>query len=132
MLASSRVRLAALVAAACWLAAGCGPPSNVTVTGSVLKSGKPIPLSPTGIIQVTLKPDVPPDQQYTTYSGRTDATGNFTILEVPRGKYVVGIEQLDPTPMSDKLDGRLAFNNSKIKREVDGKTPITIDLAKPE
>jgi hypothetical protein len=126
------VRAAAVVVAACWLATGCGPPPTVTATGTVVRSGKVIPLSKTGVIQVTLKPDVPADQQFTTITGRTDASGNFSIPGVPPGRYIIGIEQLDPNPMSDKLDGALTYGNSKIKRDIDGKTPIKIDLAKPE
>jgi len=118
--------------AACLVTIGCGPPPNVTATGTVLQSGKPVAMSPQGVVQVTLKPDVPPDKEFTTRVGRCDASGKFEILDVPPGPYIVGIEQLDPTPMSDKLGGRLTYGNSKIKREVDGKTPLTIDLAKPE
>jgi hypothetical protein len=54
------------------------------------------------------------------------------VLDVPPGDYVVGIRQLDPDPMTDKLGDRLSYNNSKIKRKIDGKTPISIDLAKPQ
>ena len=114
------------------LAAGCGPPRNITVVGTVLRDGKPLALGPTGVVQVTIKPDVGPDQEFTTYVGRCDATGKFEILDVPPGRYVIGIEQLDPTPQNDKLNGALTYGNSKIKRDLDGKAPVTIDLAKSE
>jgi hypothetical protein len=114
------------------LAAGCGPPPNITVVGSVLRNDKPLVLSPTGVVQVTIKPDVGPDQEFTTYVGRCDAAGRFEIVDVPPGRYVFGIEQLDPTPQNDKLNGALTYGNSKIKRDLDGKSPVTIDLAKPE
>lgn len=112
--------------------AGCDQRRNVTVTGAVLRDGKPIPLSPTGVIQLTLMPDVGPDEQYNTYVGRCDATGKFEVLEVPPGRYKIGIEQLDPTPQNDKLNAAFAYANAKFVREIDGKTPLTIDLAKPE
>jgi hypothetical protein len=115
-----------------WIAAGCNKEHNVTATGKVLRNNQPIKLSPTGVIQVTLKPDVPPDKEFTTKVGRCNPDGSFEVLDVPPGRYVVGIEQLDPNPMSDVLNGKLTFNFSKIKREVDGKTPILIDLSKPE
>ncbi|HZN36655.1 MAG TPA: hypothetical protein VFB80_22655 [Pirellulaceae bacterium] len=115
-----------------WLA-GCGPPPNVTAKGTVLRNNQPVKMmSPNGFIQVTLKPDVPPNQEFTTKVGRCNPDGTFEVLDVPPGRYVVGIEHLDPNPVSDMLEGKLTYNFSKIKREVDGKTPILIDLAKPE
>ena len=111
---------------------GCTGPKTVTVTGTVLRDGKPIPVGPTGAVDVTLIPDVGPDQEYTTYPGRADAAGKFEILEVPPGKYRVAVAVLDPTPMEDKLGGAYSIENTKIKRDVDGKTPLTIDLARPE
>lgn len=117
--------------AAAWLLVGCGPPPNVTATGTVVQGGQPIKLGPTGVIQITLKPDVPADKEFTTIPGRCE-NGNFTIPNVPPGKYVIGIEILDPNPMSDKLNGKLTYNYSPIKREIDGKAPLTIDVAKPQ
>jgi hypothetical protein len=112
---------------------GCDSgPRTVTATGSVLRGGQPLPLSKTGVVQVTLIPDVGPDEQYTPYVGRCDVAGKFEVLEVPPGRYKIGIEQLDPTPQDDKLRGQYAYANAKYKREVDGKAPIVIDLAKPE
>ena len=112
--------------------AGCGGPKTVTAKGTVVKGGQPIPLSKTGAIQVTLQPDVAPDVQYTTYVGRCDAAGKFEVFEVPPGRFKIGIEILDPTPQDDKLRGTMTANSSKIIREVDGKKPIEIDLAKPQ
>jgi hypothetical protein len=103
----------------------------VTVTGKVLQGDKPIPVSPTGVVQVTLKPDVPEGAEFTTYVGRCNPDGSFEVLDVPLGKYKVGVEQLDPTPMEDKLQGAHSVDNTKFIRDVDGKTPIVIDLAKP-
>jgi len=34
--------------------------------------------------------------------------------------------------LTEKLGYRLTYNNSKIKRDVNGKTPLMIDPAKPE
>jgi hypothetical protein len=88
--------------------------------------------SPTGVIEIVLRPDLPADQQYTTIPGRCEPDGSFSIPNVPPGKYVFGVAINDPTPQTDKLNGALNYLNSKIKRDVDGKTPITIDVAKPE
>lgn len=109
--------------------AGCNSgPKLVTVNGVITKDGKPLSISPTGYVQVIMVPDVGPDAQYTTYPGRADATGKFTIEEVPVGKYRVVVEHMDPNPASDLLAGVYSLQNSKIKREVDGKTPLTIEL----
>ena len=112
---------------------GCNSkPSTVTVTGSVTRSGQPIPVSKTGYVQIMLLPDVGADEQYTTRVGRCENDGKFVIPEVKPGKYKIGVEQLDPTPQSDKLNGAFRAGDSKIIRDVDGKTPINIDLAKPQ
>lgn len=111
--------------------AGCGGPKNVTVTGHILRSGKPLPLSKTGVVQITLMPDVGPDQEYTTYVGRCEPDGSFKIEDVPPGRYRIGIEHLDPSPQDDQLRGAFRAENSKIVREIDGKAPLQIDLAKP-
>jgi hypothetical protein len=118
--------------AAGWLAAGCGGPASVTATGSILENGKPVALSPTGVVQVTLVPNAASEADFTSYVGRTDESGKFEVQEVPPGKYKICVEVLDPTPQDDKLQGALSMHNTKIVREVDGKTPIVVDLAKPE
>jgi len=116
-----------------FLDTGCGKQANVTVKGTVVRGGQPIAISKTGILQVTLQPDVPEGQPYSSKLGECDrATGQFVIPDVPPGKYKVGIEQFDPNPQTDKLAGKMRPDNSKIVREIDGKTPLTIDLDKPE
>ena len=121
-----------------WLAVvvifhGCeSKPRTVTVTGSVVRGGQPIAVSKTGYVQIILQPDVGADEQYTTREGRCEKDGTFKIVEVPPGKYKIGIEVLDPNPQIDKLNGAFRAGDSKIIRDVDGKTPINIDLAKPQ
>jgi hypothetical protein len=110
---------------------GCTKQRNATVTGSVLRDGKPIACSPTGYIQITLMPDVGANEQYTTRQTRCENDGSFKIVEVPPGKYRIGIEQWDPTPQIDKLNGAFRPGDSKVVCDVDGKTPLAIDIAKP-
>jgi hypothetical protein len=111
---------------------GCGEQRRlVTVTGSVVRAGQPLAVSKTGYVQVMLLPDVGADEHYTTRVGRCEKDGTFTIPEVPPGKYRIGIEQFDPNPQTDKLNGAFRAGDSKIIREIDGKAPINIDLAKP-
>jgi hypothetical protein len=111
--------------------AGCNRSRTVTVTGTVLKSGQPLAVSPTGALQVTLIPDLTGDQAYTTRIARCEKDGSFKIPEVLPGKYKIGVEQWDPNPQIDKLSGAFRPGDSKVVRELDGKTPLTIDLAKP-
>ena len=126
-------RLATTIALAVLLfASGCGEPPTVTVTGTVARNGQPLALGPTGVVQITLVPNVPQGTPYTTYVGRPDAAGKFEILDVPPGRYRVAVEQLDPTPQVDKLNGAFSTSSSKIIRQIEGKEPLTIDLAKPE
>jgi hypothetical protein len=111
---------------------GCNQkPRTVTVTGSVLRGGQPIAVSNTGYVQIMLLPDVGADEQYTTRVGRCEKDGTFTMPEVPPGKYKIGIEQFDPNPQIDKLNGAFRAGDSKIICDVDGKTPLHFDLAKP-
>jgi len=120
-----------LVAVAVYV--GCGKKANVAVKGTVLRSGQPIAVSKTGVLQVTLQPDVPEGQPYSLKIGECDhATGQFEIQDVPPGKYKIGVEQFDPNPFTEKLNGKMRPENSKIVRDIDGKAPLTIDLDKPE
>jgi hypothetical protein len=113
---------------------GCGKKINtVTVTGSVVRNGQPLPLSKNGYVQVTVQPDVDPDKAFTPRIAECDkATGKFEIRDLPAGKYKVGIQQFDPDPTTDKLKGAFYVDTSKIIRDLDGKTPLDIDLAKPQ
>jgi hypothetical protein len=112
------------------LASGCEP-SPTKVTGKVLRDGKPIPVSATGVVQVTLIPDVASGTQFTTYIGRCEPDGSFVVLDVKPGKYKIAVEQFDPNPQTDKLGGAFSATKTTIVREIDGKKPIEIDLAKP-
>ena len=114
---------------------GCGKRAKtVTVTGSVVRSGQPISLGPNGYIESTLQPDLPPDAAFTPKMTECDrTTGKFEVHEVVPGRYKIGIRQLDPDPINDKLKGAFSTASSgKIIREIDGKAPLDIDLAKPQ
>src|SRR5690349_13947169 len=82
--------------------AGCSKKTNtVTVTGSVVRNGQPIPLSKNGYIQVTLQPDLDPGKAFTPRIAECDkTTGKFEIRDIPAGKYKVGVQQFDPDPTS--------------------------------
>jgi hypothetical protein len=123
--------LVGLIAAA-WYCSGCQGNRNVTVEGTVLKNGQPIAVSPTGYVQVTLHPDAGPDAQFTPRIAECDrATGKFAIRDVLPGKYKIGVEQFDPNPQIDKLNSAFRADTGRIIREIDGKAPLVIDIAKP-
>jgi hypothetical protein len=112
---------------------GCNRQTNVTVTGAIVRNGQPLKLSPTGILQVTLKPDVSEGEQFTPKTTECDRnTGKFEIRDVRPGKYKIGVQQFDPNPQVDKLNGGFLPDKGKIVRDIDGKSPLTIDLDKPE
>src|SRR5262245_35297223 len=106
------LNLVAIVIALSFLV-GCGP-RTVTVTGTVLRDKQPVPLSSTGVLQVTLVPDVATDAGFTTHVGRCDNTGKFEVLDVPPGKYKVAIEQLDPNPQVDMLGGAFSQDRKSV------------------
>jgi len=128
-----RFRLLALVVvvSAALCCAGCKRETNVTVTGRVLKNGQPLAIGPTGNVQITLVPDLPPDEHYTSRIGECDKEGNFTITNVKPGRYKIGVEQFDPNPQMDKLNGAFTAAGGKITRDLDGKAPVVIELTKP-
>ena|SRR5437868_10413245 len=115
--------------AAVALPAGCNQKKLVNVTGSVLRNGQPLVCSPTGHVMITIVPDVGGDEQYTTRVAYCEKDGSFTIPQVMPGKYRIGVEQPDPNPQTDKLNAVYRAGDSKVVREVDGKTPLNIDLA---
>jgi hypothetical protein len=112
---------------------GCGRKANVTVKGTVVRGGQPLPVSKTGVLQVTLRPDLGEGEQYTPKVAECDrATGQFVIPDVPPGKYKVGVEQFDPNPQTEKLNHAFTADKGKFIRDIDGKEPLVIDLAKPQ
>jgi hypothetical protein len=112
---------------------GCNRQSSVNVTGVVARSGQPLAVSPTGVLQITLKPDGGDNEQFTPKTAECDkATGRFEIRDVRPGKYKIGVQQFDPSPQVDKLNGAFLPDRSKIVRDLDGKAPLTIDLAQPD
>jgi hypothetical protein len=129
-LSHGSMRLFLLLAVAT-LIAGCGKSRTVKVIGKVSRSGKPIELSKTGSIQVTLVPDVPEGTEFTTRPARAKADGSFEVADVPPGTYRIAVEVHDPTPRKDVLKGAFSVRKTKIRREIDGKKPLEIDLDKP-
>jgi hypothetical protein len=111
---------------------GCGGQKKVKVTGAVVQDGKPLPVTTMGGAQITLVPEVAPGGAITTHVGYADEQGKFEILNVPPGKYKVAVTYEDKGPGSDKFGGKFSQDNTKIRREVDGSKPLTIDVAKPE
>lgn len=115
------------------ICAGCGKKNNnINVTGSVVRNGQPLAVSKNGYVQVTIQPDIDPGKAFTPRLGECDkTTGKFEIRDVPAGRYKVGIQQFDPDPTTDKLKGAFYVETGKIVRDLDGKTPLDIDLDKP-
>jgi hypothetical protein len=113
---------------------GCSKKNtNITVIGSVTRGGQALKVGPTGYVQVTLHPDVGPEAAFTPRIAECDkASGKFEIRDIPPGRYKIGVEQFDPDPTSDKLNGAMRAERGRFVRELDGKASLDIDLAKPD
>jgi hypothetical protein len=134
----SIMRTATLVAILALTLAGCqqnSGPVTVPLQGSLLMNGAPLEVKgrEIGLGQVALEfipaDDTGPAPQ--TYGVQAGVDGKFTFAGgIKPGKYKVAVYQWDPYPMVDKLQGAYSKERTTIVRDVDGKTPIDIDLAK--
>jgi hypothetical protein len=114
------------------LLVGCKGRRTVDVQGAVVRNGQPLSVSGNGVLLVTLIPAADAETSYTPRIAECERTsGKFEIRDVVPGKYRIGVEQFDPNPQSDKLNSAFRADTGKIVREIDGKAPLTIDLAKP-
>jgi hypothetical protein len=116
------------------LLAGChSGPAKVDVTGKVTNKGELLKVGKQGVIQVIfyLYPDVKEGNPVTGHPAKVNKeTGTFDIKGLPVGKYLIAVEQFDPYPRTDLLEGAFDRKNSPIVRDVTGQEPIDIDLAK--
>jgi hypothetical protein len=126
------VTLLVLTVAGCQQSSG---PVTVPLQGSLLMNGQPLEVQgrEIGVGQVKLEfiplDDAGPAPQ--PYGVTADAAGKFSFVGgIKPGKYKVAVYQWDPYPMVDKLQGAFSAERTPIVREVDGKTPIDIDLGK--
>ena len=124
------LRIAGIALCCLWLT-GCGGEKLVNVKGTITKNQQPIACGPTGYVEVVLIPDVPPGTPFTTKPGEADASGNFAISGVKPGKYKIAVAVRDPLPGDDKIKGEFSQVNTKIIREIDGQTPLVIELTAP-
>lgn len=110
-------------------------PVTVPLQGSLLMNGQPLEVKgrDIGLGQVALE-FIPVDDTSPTpqvFGVKADAAGKFSFAGgIKPGKYKVAVYQWDPYPNVDKLQGAYAKEKTPIIREVDGKSPIDIDLAK--
>lgn len=136
------------LAAACAAILGCGSPTPpegevVIVRGKVTDGGQPLKVARAdvgaGWVQIQLWKDagqgVAADSNQ-IYSTKADDSGAFEVKGrfgngIPPGKYRIAVRQWDPYPDKDRLEGKFSEKQTTIVRNVDGKTSIEIDLAKP-
>jgi hypothetical protein len=119
-----------ILLAAVLLMAGCGQKAKVKISGQVTRDGQPIAVSSTGTVWVTLVP-LDPGTPATSQTGRANADGSFEISNVYPGKHRVAVEVQDPSPRVDALRGAFSKKDSPIIKDLDGKTPLNVDIAKP-
>jgi len=135
-------------AAVCAAILGCAPPTPpegevVVVRGTVTNAGQPLKVARAdvgaGWVQVVFWKDVGKGvtaDSNQTYSTKADDSGAFEMKGrfgngIPPGKYRIAVRQWDPYPDRDRLEGKFSEKETPIVRDVDGKTPIDIDLSKP-
>src|SRR5262249_40538131 len=113
---------------------GCGGSSKGKVTGKITKGTEPLKVSKQGKVQLILYPypDVPGGKKYKSYPAMVQDDATFEVTDVPTGKYLFAVEQLDPMPATDLLEGKFGKDRSEIIRDVTGKEPINIDVGKPK
>jgi len=134
MLLSRSRPLAFLALFLCSLVVGCGG-GGVTPKGKLTKGGQPIKVSDKGMVQVRLIPSE--GSADTTYSANVGADGTFTVVgpgnkPIPAGKYKIAVLAMDPYPTNDLLKGKFSEKTTSIVRDVNGSTPLDIDVDKPE
>ena len=132
------MRTATLVALLALTFAGCqqnSGPVTVPLQGSLLMNGQPLEVKgrEIGLGQVALEfipaDDTGPAPQ--VFGVKADTAGKFAFAGgIKPGKYKVAVYQWDPYPNVDRLQGAYSKERTTIVREVDGKSPIDIDLAK--
>ncbi len=81
---------------------------------------------------------VPADGQgKKSYSAEVGEDGSFTVAtdegqRIPAGKYRVVVEQWEPYPDVDRLQGKFNQQNSRVTREiVESTQELEVDLDKP-
>lgn len=122
------VRSFGALGAVCVLLAGCGGaqtgPKGVTVTGTIVKDGKPLDVpnreAGLGNVLVSLVPLGPsPKAAEHALAGKD---GSFKILGpgrgIPPGKYRLAVQQQDRGPGSDMLKGRFSEKSSPVEVEI--------------
>jgi hypothetical protein len=105
----------------------------VEAKGRVVKGGQPLKLGPQGSLQVVFYPQAREERgEFSTYPATVNySDGTFAVEEkIPAGTYHISVQQLDPYPFVDKLQGAFFGEQSPIVREVTGE-PIEVDLDKP-
>jgi hypothetical protein len=146
------LRAAALAAAACLLASGCGGPrDHAWVQGKVIKAGAAYKVPGDRSLRVMFHPEDAKGAGH-VYSATIDReNGSFTVpgpegYGVPQGKYRVevvenprsgslrGKEKIGRQPVNDDTDyllNRFGIPGSPFVFDLDGVADLTIDLDRP-
>jgi hypothetical protein len=111
---------------------------TVKLTGKVTKGGEPLQVDgrEMGLGMVTIGFCLIEDQddpfRVRTAAAQVDQDGNFEVVDgLEPGLYVITVEQWDPYPSTDRLQGKFNEQNSKIIREITADSELIIDVANP-
>jgi hypothetical protein len=109
----SALALSLLALAGCSGGAGGGA-SNVKVSGSVARNGKPLPVGQ-GMLSIIFISQANPEVQLA--ADTEEGKHTFTIYGIAPGKYKVAVEHVDPTGR-DVLKGAYSAAKTTIEQEV--------------
>lgn len=118
---------------------GAGEEPRVTVKGTVTRDGQPLPLDPAMAAAKAARVEVgflreTGGEDQSDFGATVDAEpdGSFEI-EVPPGKYRIGVRYFDGQSQGDALQGKFDERNSPIIREITSETTdLKIELADPQ
>lgn len=126
--------LVCLFFTACTTSSG---PATVACSGTLLKDGQPLVVAQeeigVGMVSLEFIPIETTTPTTERYGVKVSKDGTFSHPDgIPPGKYKISVRQWDPYPNVDKLQGAFADDKSPLIRTIDGKSPIEIELSKPQ
>jgi len=106
-------------------------PRKYRVTGTITRDGKSLEWkSKKGVLLVLFAP-ADRTRDRTVYRYQEDlGEGNYVVEDIPAGKYVISVQQLDPYPTHDLLQFAYNLRNTTFEYEVAGDGEFNINLPK--
>ena len=112
-------------------------PVTVSCSGTLLKDGQPLAVANEeiglGMVSLEFIPIETAKPTTERYGVKVNKDGTFSRPDgIPPGKYKIAVWQWDPYPNVDKLQGAFAEEKTPLIRMIDGKSPLEIELSRPQ